>query len=290
MASTMLRLPHSIPYERLSLFCSNLATSLCAGLDVTTSLRLCAKSSPNPGLREVLEQAATQTARGTCLSDALQRWQDRFPPFFLPVLRCGEQSGRQDEAFDYLQRHCRLLAGPARIVRHTWLAPLAIMLAGSMVCAIAHLMLAPFQVTLSYVARAAMFYGVVAAAIAVTLWVPQARQLVDGLKLIVPVIGSAERELAMNRFFHALNLLYSTGGLRVEQMIRVAADSADNFILRYDLLRAARVIERGGTIAEAFSAPLSISYDRKALIQAGEDAGKLEDAFETLARLSDESV
>lgn len=286
----MLRLSQKIPYEPLSLFCSNLGTSLHAGLDVATSLRLCAKSSQNPALREIVEQAATQAARGICLPDVLQRWQSRFPPFFVPVLRCGEESGRQDEALDYLQRHCRLLAGPARIVRNTWLAPLAIMLAGSIVCAFANLMFAPFRVTLSYVAHAATFYGVIAAVIAVVLWVPPAKAIVDGLKLIVPVIGPAERELAMNRFFHALNLLYSTGGLRVEQMIRVAADSADNFILRYDLRRAARVIERGGTIAEAFFAPLSVSYDRKALIQAGEDAGKLEDAFETIARQSDDSV
>ena len=42
----------------------------------------------------------------------------------------------------------------------------------------------------------------------------------------MPVIGPAERELTLNRFFHAMNLLYSTGGRRVEQMIHLAADSA----------------------------------------------------------------
>ena len=68
------------------------------------------------------------------------------------------------------------------------------------------------------------------------------------------MIGPAERELTINRFFHAMNLLYSTGGRHVEEMIRLAADSVENSVLRADFLRAARVMESGGTIGEAFIA------------------------------------
>ena len=90
----------------------------------------------------------------------------------------------------------------------------------------------------------------------------------------MPVIGPAERELTMNRFFHAMNVLYSTGGRRVEEMIRLAADSAENLALRADFLRAAEIIESGGSIGEAFSAVASIPLGYQGDHRGGRGSGK----------------
>lgn len=290
MASAWLPFREKIPLEQVALFCGNLATCLRAGLNIPASLRASTRSAPNAALREIIERAAEQAAAGQGLADALEPWQHRFPAFFLPVLRCGEKSGRIDEAAAYLERHCRLLAGPARVMRNTWLVPLGIMLCGSLISMVACLFLAPFRATLAYVADTAMFYGIVAVVAAIVLYVPDAKRILDELKLVLPLIGQAERELAMNRFFHAMNMLYSTSGQRVEQMIRLAAESADNLALRNDFLRAAVVIEKGGTIAEAFMAPATISGDLKGILLAGDHAGKLETALDTVARLTAESA
>ncbi|HUY88056.1 MAG TPA: type II secretion system F family protein [Pirellulales bacterium] len=279
-----------IPLERLALFCQNLGLCLHAGMDVPTSLKTCTRSSANSELRQIIEQAAESTAAGMSLSEALAPWRERFPAFFVPVLQCGEQSGKEEESLGYLQRHCRLLVEPARVMRNTWLAPLSIMLAGSTVCAVAYLLLASLRAALAYVAHAAMFYGIIAAIVAIVLLIPQAKWIVDALKLLLPAIGQAERELAMSRFFHAMNLLYSTGGQPVQRMIRLAAESADNLILRWDYLRAASAIERGETIAEAFATPRTIPDDVKHMIATGDEAGKLEDAFDTVSRTLDESA
>jgi type II secretory pathway component PulF len=85
-------------------------------------------------------------------------------------------------------------------------------------------------------------------------------------------------------------VLYSTGGRRVEEMIRLAADSAENLALRADLLRAAEHIESGGSMAEAFSAVGCIPLGYRATIVAGEEAGKLEAAFDRVCRESGEAV
>lgn len=283
-------LPRRIPLERLAHFCQNLGVCLRAGLDVATSLKTCTRSAADSGLGQIISQAAEITAAGMSLSEALAPWRERFPAFFLPVLRCGEQSGREEEALAYLERHCRLLAEPARAMRNTWLAPLAIMLFGTTVCTVAHLLLVSLRAAIGYLGHAAMFYGAIAAVMALIFCVPQAKSIVDALKLALPAIGRAERELAMSRFFHAMNLLYSTGGQPVEGMILLAAESADNFILRWDYLRAAAAIERGATIAEAFAAPRTIPDDFKHMIATGEEAGKLEDAFDAVSRSLDESV
>ena len=81
--------------------------------------------------------------------------------------------------------------------------------------------------------------------------------------LALPWIGTIVRDLSVNRFFHAMNMLYSTGGIRVEAMIRQAAACVDNHVARADFLRAAEVIESGGTIAAAFAVPVMIPKEYK---------------------------
>ena len=191
---------------------------------------------------------------GMGLAEALESWKDRFPAFFLPVLRCGEESGRVDQTLEFLECHCRLLAGPARTMRNTWFVPLCLMFGGTGICAVAYLALAPIAIAMGYILDSLTFYGAIAGVVWAAFHVPRLRRIVDHLRLAIPVIGPAERELTMNRFFHAMNLLYSTGGRRVEQMIRLAAHSAENLALRDDFLGAARAIESGRTIGEAFSA------------------------------------
>ena len=175
-------------------------------------------------------------------------------------------------------------------MRNTWLAPLAIMLMGSAVSTVAYAVFASVSAALVYFFRSCLSYAIVLAGLWAVLRLDAFRAVVDRLTLFVPMIGAAFQDLAMNRFFHALNLLYSTGGQRVEKMIRLAAVSAGNLALRDDFLRAAKVVEAGGTVAEAFAAPACIPADYKAILQAGDEAGKLESALATISRVTGESV
>lgn len=279
-----------ITLEQLSLFSGNLATCISAGLDIPSSLATCRRSSPSPLLREILTAAASQTTQGMTLFDALKPHKPCFPAFFLPVVRCGEESGHLDGALRYLESHCRLLAGPIRTMRNTWLVPLCLMLGGTAISIAAYLLLAPRAIAIQFIVDSVRFYTVVAIAIWAVFYVPPCRTLADYARLALPVIGPAERELTMNRFFHAMNLLYSTGGRRVEGMIRLAADSAENSALHTDFLRAAEAIESGRTIGDAFAAVSSLPFPYKTVIVAGDEAGKLEDAFGEICRESGESV
>ena len=225
-----------ISLAQLSLFSGNLATCISAGLEIPRSLTTCQRSAPSPILREILTAAAKRAAGGKSLFDALKPHERSFPAFFLPAVRCGEEAGRLDETLRYLETHCRLLVEPMRIMRNMWFAPLCLLLADTVICITAYCFIAPRAMTIAYVLDWLRFYAILAAAVAAVLYVPPLRFLAESVRLIVPIIGPAERELTMNRFFHAMNVLYSTGGRRVEEMIRLAADSAENLALRADFL------------------------------------------------------
>lgn len=279
-----------IPFERLSVLCQNLATCLSAGLGVPASLRASVRSSGDRLLQGIVETAAERTESGEGLSEALAPNKNRFPSFFLPVIQCGERSGRLDEALQYLAQHCRLMVRPSRLVRNLWLLPLVIVAFGSLFRIALVGIFKPMTVTLAYTGQELMRYAVAAAVVGIVLFTPQLRALFDRLKLALPVVRPTEADLTVNRFFHALNLVYSTGGMRVEAMIRLAARSVGNRVIRNDLLRAANVIEGGGTVSEAFRSSEFILEEYKQTIRAGEEAGRFEHAFSTVARLTEQAM
>jgi type II secretory pathway component PulF len=279
-----------IPYDRLSVFCGNVATCLSAGMRVPESLRISVRHGPSPVVKRIAESAAEQTASGTALSEALEPSADRFPAFFLPVIRCGEVSGRLDETFAYLGRHCALLVKPARLVRSLWLYPLIIIVTGSILKITLVTALAPWATAVSYARDTLADYAIAAIVVAIALVAPQTKAIFDRAKMALPVIRETECDLATNRFFHAMNLVYCTGGMRVESMIRMAARSVDNRLIGDDLLQSATIIESGGTIAEAFAAPRTVSEENKELVRTGEVAGRLEYSFATICRMTEQAL
>ena len=175
------------------------------------------------------------------LAQSLEVAQGELPPFVLPVLRCGERSGRLDQSLRYLERHCAMLEGPSRMMRNTWLAPLTILAAGSVILTVAHALLASPGAALRFAFHEITQYATAGVAAWFFFCTPQGGKLMDHVRLALPVLGPVERDLALNRFFHALGMLYSTSGIRVEAMIREAAESVDNRVARADVLRADRL-------------------------------------------------
>ena len=276
--------------EKVSTFSGNMSMCLSSGLDVPESLRIAGRFLGGPPQQSLLPEAIERSQSGMELHESLEPLASRLPPFFIPVVRCGEKSGRADQVLRYLQEHCRLLVKPTQAMRNTWLYPLVIIFTGSMIELTAHLLLSSFSTALAFFWRSFTTYAMVAVVVFVVVYVPKLKVPIDALVLSLPVIGPARRELALSRFFHVFNVLYSTGGMRVEHMITLAASVVTNLAVRADLLQAAHIIERGGTLAEAFQAPSAIESDQKATIHAGEEAGKLDEAFDAIARKAGESL
>lgn len=276
--------------EKVSQFAGHMSTCLSTGMGVPESLKMAGRSVCAPHQQHLMDAAIKRSKSGMALHESLQPLASRLPSFFIPVVRCGEESGRTDDVLRYLEEHCRLLVRPTKAMRDTWLYPMVILLAGSAIKLVAYLLIAPLPTALAFAGNMITTYATVAIVLFFVFFVPQVKAPLGRLILTLPVIGAAHRELALNRFFHALNLLYSTGGMRVEQMIKLAAPVVTNLSLREDLMRSAHLIEKGGTISEAFQAPAVIDADQRTTIHAGEESGKLDEAFDAISRQTGESV
>ena len=92
-------------------------------------------------------------------------------------------------------------------MQSTYLVPLAIFIASSTICVAAHFLFAPLGHNLAYLFKTIGNYALLTLVVMFVFAVPQAKRVWVSLRLALPTIGSAEREISVNRFFHALHLL-----------------------------------------------------------------------------------
>lgn len=276
-----------IRYDRLAGFTNNLATCLSAGIDVKQGLRTSSGAlvKAAPEFRAVWERVD----HGEPLSEALRSVENRLPNFFIPVVQCGEQTGRLDEALRFLAEHCRMLHRPSEALRNMWLLPLAIHFGGLLLACVLHLLFGTWS-GMSEAAGAILRSAGSVIAIAILILFTPIKFLIDRAKLLIPVLGSVEREIAVNRFLHVFSLLYGAGGQRVEMMIRHASQSVSNYWLKEDLARAASEIERGSTFPEAFARTTTLTHDEKCELEVGDQAGRLAETCSRLAIRAGESA
>jgi len=164
-----------------------------------------------------------------------------------------------------------------------------VLLAGTVVRLAARCWFKPGSVTFWLLLTSLKSYAMLAC-FAIILLAPFFRPLVDPLKLLVPIVGAAERELAVNRFFCVLAMVYATGGQRVESMIRLASRTVANVAIRRDLLRAARSIELGASIPQAFRQTTTLRQEEQDLIAGGDLSGTLGLSFGRISSMAGESL
>lgn len=270
------------PYKELARFSHDFA--MCAGssADLTRGLQLCLKPLAGTRLGNDWVGVVSSVRSGSSLTEAFRAGERSLPPFYLPVVSAGEQSGRLAEAFHFLESHCNLLAGPSGAIRNLWLFPVVIMLFGSLLRVILHLLLGGFAEATSLLFQEILSWGQLLVIVAIVMVTP-VRYFFDQLRLSLPLVGPFEREIALHPFFRIMALMYSVGGHRVEEMIRTAASSVSNHAARLEFLKAATAIERQESVPDAFRHVNILSEAEWLAIETGELSGTLESAFEQIS-------
>lgn len=82
------------------IFARNMATMIQAGLALSRALQVFLKQTKNPKFRLVLQSVIDDVNKGSALSDALEKFDDVFPPVFISMVRAGEESGGLVEALN----------------------------------------------------------------------------------------------------------------------------------------------------------------------------------------------
>jgi len=277
-----------------------------AQVSALRAFRLLAAEARTPILGQKLTQIANDIQGGSSISAALSHQSDVFSPFFVNMVRAGEESGKLDETFsflaDYLDRNYEItqkarnaLIYPAFIfgtfivvmsLMMTLVIPnLATMLSDvgqdvplytKAVIGISNFMRHYILLILVMLAFGAFFlvrYGRTRAG----------REMFSRARLEAPVIGNIYRKIYLSRIADNLATMLGSG-IQILRGIEITASVVEDATYEKILTSAAKDVKAGLPVSEALRKYPEIPGIVVAMIKIGEETGNMGKILDTMAR------
>lgn len=306
----------SVKLPSLLIFTNQFAAMLGSKLPLLSVLENLGKETPQPVLRDAIEDICESVTSGVELADALEEFPGIFDEIYVNVVRAGLGSGRLDESLLHLSEHLSNADQVSRQLRGALAYPM-FMFAGFIAAfnGMVFFILPRFQSMFSSMDKELPaitqllmdigdwwkaswplvlgFWAVVIASFVIWTLTPDGRYLWNKMKLNIPVIGNMLRLGAMSRFLRTF-AVQVRNEVNILQALRLAAPSSGNAYLEEVILDIADDIERGRGIAEAFREHEVFSGIVLQMIASGEEAGQLDElllsASDYFTRLLDNQI
>lgn len=297
--STEIKLRKTAKKRDLVITTRMLAAMFDSGLSYIESLDIVREDCPDPLLASGLNEVRIAVANGSSLSEALAAQGDVFPPMMINLITSGEAGGKVKEAMnrvaDQLDAEDRLRAK----IKKAMMYPMVVMAISSLVFGFMMLYLVPqFSKTFKDLGGpdtqlpklTQMVVGVsslmqVALPIAAVLIIPgmlwyrhvknreRVREVVDPLKLKMPIFGNLFHMIALARFTRNLSGLLDAGVERLEAL-EITAKTCGNIMMERAVMAARDAQRQGRPLVTPLRAePLFPNLVTK-MVEVGERSGR----------------
>ncbi|MEW1957557.1 type II secretion system F family protein [Kineococcus sp. NPDC059986] len=301
-----------VKLKDLALMSRQFATMVSSGLSLLKALSILAEQTESKKLAEVLGVVRSEVETGISLSSAMAKHHDVFPPLMVNMIRAGEVGGFLDQVLVQLAENFEAEVKLKAKVKSAMTYPVVVFIIAILAVAGMLLFIVPIfagmfsslggelplptkiLVALSHALRYAAPVMVVAAVVFPVVWrkvknKPQVRNVVDPLKLKMPIFGLLTQKIALSRFTRNLGTMLRSG-VPILQSLEIVGDASGNVVIE----RASKdVIEsvRGG---KALAAPLAEHAIFPAMVvqmmSVGEDTGALDAMLHKISDFYDQEV
>lgn len=260
-------------HERI-VFTDHLAEMVSTGTPVIEAIETY-KQEENPKTATLMNALIGDIRQGKKISDAMMRHRDVFTPYYVAVVRSGEQTGRLDESFYYIAKELRREYEFIEKIKSAMIYPIMV-LAVAMVVIIMLIFLVIPKITdltksfggdmplatriVSGVAEFLTSYGGLVVGIMAmigillaALWrMENSRKRIEPYLLKAPLIGIIMRQYQLARFLRILgsSLEY---GISLAAGCDMVSDIVSVSVYREASLRLKQQVSRGVSIAQALS-------------------------------------
>ncbi len=301
-----------VKLKDLAVFARQFATMINSGLSLLRALTILTDQTENPTLATVLGEVRNSIETGSSLSTAMAKHGDVFPPLMVNMCRAGEVGGFLDKVLlqiaDNYEAEVKLkgkvkaamtypvvvfvIAVLAVIGMLLFIVPVFVGLFADLGSALP----APtrFLVFLSGLMRYLVPLGVVGLVAYLVSWPklknrPQVRDVLDPVKLKIPVFGLLSRKIALARFARNLGTMMASG-VPILQSLEIVSSTTGNVVLE----RAIRDVQNSVRQGESLAAPLSghpvFPPMVVQMMAVGEDTGALDTMLHKIAEFYDQEV
>ena len=299
------RINTGIKYRQVTSFSRELASLLRSGVPILKAVGISSGQCESPALRNILSDIHSSLKRGASFSLVLSRYPVVFSPFYIAMIKAGENSGDLPEALlricDYRMKQEELFSRFRMALVYPFLmtvvglATVVFMLVFVMprltriFADVGRELPLPTQILISASnALRGWWYWIFLILIVFALVAKKRLGTKSGklslsfLKLHIPVFGRFIFKAELSRFCRTLALLIKNG-LPILKAISVAAPVVQNEIVKNQLKKSCKALERGNSFGMSLKDSGFFPMFMTNLILVGEESGRIESALTEIA-------
>lgn len=295
-----------ISHKDIVILSRQIATLFEAQVSALRVFRLLSTESINQQLGEKLAGIADDLQEGSTISSALSKHPKVFTPFYIGMIRAGEESGQLNKSFsflaDYLDRTYEVgtkarnaLIYPAFVV--TIFVAVMILMLTMVIPQLSSILIESGQdipIYTKIVISLSSFlisYGVFALALLVIggfffwrfLKTDQGKLSVAELQLSIPYVGDLYRKLYLSRVADNLSTMLSSG-IQMVRAVEITSTVVGNPLYEKILKEVTEKVKGGTPLSEALKVHSEFPGILVQMIKVGEETGKLGSILKTLAK------
>ena len=283
-----------------------IATLFGAQVSAVRIFRMLAQEAESPLLQRTLTEVVDDLQGGNMISKALSKHPKVFSPFYVNMVRSGEESGKLDRTFNYLADYIDRTYEVTMKARNALIYPAFVMTVFVVVMILMLVLVIPnitkilveaggeipiYTKIVIGISEFFINYGIfLAIALLVggtALWryslKGRGKLAKDQMKLLIPYIGNLYRKLYLSRLSDNLSTMILSG-ISMVRSIEITATTIDNVVFENILNEAAQSIKAGRSVSEVLSKYDEIPSILTQMIKIGEETGELGVILDTLSK------
>ena len=296
----------------LAVFSRQFATMIDAGLTLIRALNIMAEQSENPELRRILRAVKQDVESGMSLSAAFGKFPETFPPLMTNMTRAGEAGGFLDGAMRQVADNFEAEVKLRGKIKAALTYPVVVFILAILMCIAMLIFVVPvfkgmfeslggqlplptmILVKLSEAMKYLLPMGIVFF-VGFTVWwrkfgrSEKVRNVVDPLKLRIPVFGVLFQKLALTRFSRNLGTLLSSG-VPILQSLDIVSETTGSIVISRALTQVQESVRRGDSVAGPLAEHEVFPPMVVQMIASGEEAGAVDQMLNKIAEFYDEEV
>ncbi len=296
----------------ISVLTRQLASMIRSGVPILRALDTIENQTENHRLQAIIGDLGAAIRDGSMLSDGMRRYPKLFPELYVNMVESGESGGVLDTMLFRLAE-ARELEEENRIkVQAAMAYPtlVAVVGAGTIFVLLSFFMPRvmelfegydelplPTRILLgvSHIFSTYWYWlvlggGLVAVVFQRLAALDRGRNLVDGLKLRLPLFGRFLRDVDLARFARTFALLIDSG-VSIDRVLRLSANSIHNAVLRREVeIVRDRTMQQGMTLSAGLKASAVFPLFVGNMLAVGEETGHIDESLNEVARFYESSI
>jgi len=305
------KLNKAISVKDLSMLTNQWAIMIEAGLDLKKAMGILYNQTENPRLKQIVEDVWVSVSAGSTITKALSKYENELGPYFIGMVDAGEKSGLLDKNLKQLAISLERMAKIQAKVKSSLTYPVLIIVFALIISFVVFQFVLPqifsvikdmgaklplmtqILISITDFMRTPYFYVLfLGSIIGLSVFyknfskTKRGRQVLDVIKIKIPIFGSIIKSYLVVTFFATLSSLLATGVSVIRALEitkRVLNNTLFDKIIDYSIVK----ISEGVTLSDIFFKFIKGKYNPNSNILDDDEMivlGIIKDIFDPMAR------